>query len=72
MKTEGKAMAIKNVIRAGNLVLIFDEAGEQVTEYQGRYEDVKENILKDAPSDAIFAHWFKRDTEPETVLKEEW
>lgn len=66
-------MVIKNVIRAeGNLVLIFDEAGEQITEYQGKYEDVKEHVLKDAPHDAIFAHWFKLDAEPETVLKKEW
>ena len=66
-------MVIKNVIRAeGNLVMIFDEAGEQVTEYQGKYEDVKENILKDAPTDTIFAHWFECDAEPETVLREEW
>jgi len=73
MKAEGKVMKIKNVIRdEGDLVMIFDEAGEQVTEYQGTYEDVKKNILKDAPPDAIFAHWFERDVKPETVLREEW
>ena len=50
---------IKTVIRSqNNMVMVFDESGEQIAGYQGRYERVKENILKDAPVDALFAHGF--------------
>lgn len=46
---------IKTAIRFGdNMVMVFGENGEQMTEYQGKYADVKDNVLKDAPGDATF------------------
>lgn len=66
-------MMIKAVIRLQNdVVMVFNAEGEQVPEYQGQYEEVKESILRDAPPEAIFARWFNYDTEQETVSREEW
>lgn len=46
---------IKTAIRLpNNMVMVFDEKGEQLPEYQGEYKEVKDLILKDAPGDAIF------------------
>jgi len=64
---------IQTVIRLRNdLVMVFDDRGEQVTTYQGQYEGVKRDILKDAPPDAVFLNWFGSDAIPETVSREEW
>ena len=55
-----------------DMVMVFDAAGEQIPEYQGCYEDVRKSILRDAPSDAVFAYWFGNATESHAVSKEEW
>ena len=50
---------IKTVIQfRNNMVMVFDERGEQIPKYQGQYEKVKESILADAPPDTIFALGF--------------
>jgi hypothetical protein len=41
-------------------------------DYQGQYEEVKTGILRDAPPDAIFVHWFGYKTEPETIYRGGW
>ena len=64
---------IKTVIRLrNNMVMVFNAEGEQIPEYQGQYEDVKESILKDAPPDAAFSHGFWDDFELKIVPREEW
>jgi len=64
---------IKSVIRCpNNMVLVFDEDDEQIPEYQGRYEEVKERILRGAPSGAVFGHWSDYETDIKTVSREEW
>ncbi len=64
---------IKRVIRAANnMVMVFDVAGEQIPKYQGQYEDVKGSILRAAPSEAVFVHWFGCTAEPVDVSKENW
>jgi hypothetical protein len=64
---------IKSVIRCPNdMVVVFDEDDEQIPEYQGRYEEVKERILKEAPPEAVFGHWFDYETDIKTVSREEW
>jgi len=66
-------MVIKIAIRfPNNMVVVFDEKGEQMPEYQGQYEEVKESILKDAPPDAVFAHGFTDYGELRKVPREEW
>jgi len=66
-------IVIKTINRLKNdMVMVFDTEGEQVPEYQGQYKDVKGSILRDAPSDAVFTHWFGYSHEPETVYREEW
>ena len=41
---------IKSIIKTPNgMVLVFDDKGEQITEYLGQYEKVMPRILKDAP-----------------------
>lgn len=48
---------ISEVIRfPNNIVLVFDEKGEQMPELQGRYEEVRARILAWAPSCAKFFH----------------
>ena len=64
---------IKTVIRVrNNMVMVFDSKGEQIPEYQGYYEDVKEKILSDAPEGTLFNHWFNRSLEPESIAGESW
>lgn len=64
---------IKTVIRFQNdMVMIFDEEGEQILEYQGQYQDAKGNILRDAPPDAVFAHGFSDTGDLIKVSREEW
>ena len=70
---KGRATVIKTAIRLRNdTVMVFDTAGEQVPEYQGQYEDVRESILRDAPPEAVFAHWFDYDDQSETIPREDW
>ena len=64
---------IKTAIRLKNdMVMVFDESGEEIPEYQGQYEDVKESILKDAPADAVFTHGFANSGKLQEVAREEW
>jgi hypothetical protein len=64
---------IKTVIKSWNgMVLVFDNKGEQMPKYQGRYEDIKESILKDAPPEAIFSQISGNDFTLEVVPRAEW
>jgi hypothetical protein len=64
---------IKTVIRIKNdMVMVFDEHGEQIPEYQGLYDDVKGKILADAPEGSVFNHWFGHSPGPECVKGEIW
>jgi len=64
---------IKTAVRLQNsMVMVFDRRGKQVPKYQGQYEDVKDNILKDAPEDTVFAHGFNGDGKLLKVSREEW
>lgn len=64
---------IKTVIRLGNnMVMVFDAEGEQIPEYQGQYEDVKESVLRDASSRTVFNHWFVCAIEPKAVPSKKW
>jgi len=40
------------------MVMVFDEGGEQIPKYHGQYAKVKKSILRDAPSNTIFALGF--------------
>lgn len=64
---------MKTVIRLkDDAVMVFDDRGEQMTAYQGQYDQVREKVLEDAPSEAVFLHWLGSDAIPETVSREEW
>ena len=64
---------IKTVIRIKNdMVMVFDEEGEQIPEYQGYYNDVKEKILANAPMGSVFNHWFGHSLDPESVRGKDW
>jgi len=64
---------IKTVIRTKNdMVMVFDENGEQVPAYQGYYKDVKAKILADAPAGSVFNHWFGCSLEPQRVTVDTW
>jgi hypothetical protein len=64
---------IRTIIRIkNNMVMVFDEEGEQMPEFQGYYEDVKERILVNAPGGSVFNHWFELSPEPKVVTKEAW
>jgi len=46
---------IKAVFKFANgMVAVFDENGEQLPKYQGPYEAVKADILRDASAEAEF------------------
>ena len=64
---------IKTAFRfQGNMVVVYDDKGEQIPRYQGRYEEVRESILKDAPPDAVFSHWVEHKNKFKVVSREEW
>ena len=66
-------MTIKTAIRfKNNMVVVLDESGEPIPEYQGQYEEVKENVLRDASPDTVFAHGFINSGELLKVPREEW
>ena len=63
---------INDVIKFSNgIVIVFDEKGEQLHEYQGRYEEVRDKIRADAPQSARFFHsvWKLFGN---AIPKEEW
>ena len=69
---EGRQV-IRSVIKAENgMVLVFDDEGEQIPEYQGQYAKVKPWILRDALPNAVFSHALDNDSELKTVPREEW
>ena len=62
---------INSVIKTEDgMVLVFDERGNQMPEYQGKYEDVRERILSDAPPFALF--WHEENRRNRAVRREEW
>jgi len=64
---------IRTVIRLRNdMVMVFDAEGEQLSEYQGHYEDVKRAILNDALPATVFNHWFGHAVKAEAVVKARW
>ncbi len=64
---------IRTVIRLKNdMVMVFDDSGEQLTAYQGQYDSVRAKIVQDAPLEAVFLCWFGSNSIPITVSKEEW
>ena len=64
---------IKTVIRCpDDMVMVFDERGEQIFEYQGQYQAVKESILKDASLSTVFGHLSDCEPELRKVPREEW
>lgn len=64
---------IRTVIRSrNNMVMVFDEGGEQIPGYQGQYKRVMENILIDAPLGALFMHGFAHTGGWREIPREEW
>jgi len=64
---------IKTVIKWPNrFVLVFDEEGEQVPEYQGLYSRVKRRILRDASETTKFKVWNDERKTLRKVSREEW
>ena len=64
---------IKTAVKFGNnMVMVFDKGGEQITEYQGKYEIVKESLLSGALPETIFAIGFTNAGELREVPREEW
>lgn len=64
---------IKSVIRCPNdMVIVFDKDGEQIPQYQGQYEEVRESILKNAPLNTVFAYLSDFEPELRKVPREGW
>ncbi|MFC2071022.1 hypothetical protein ACFLTB_07655 [Chloroflexota bacterium] len=64
---------IKSVVRCPNdMVVVFDEKGEQVPEYQGYYGNVRDCILQDTPPDTIFSYLHDREHEFKDIPREKW
>lgn len=62
---------IKSVLRVDDKVLVFDENGEQLYEYQGQYQELREKILRAAPPNTAFRR-ITAGNELETVPRKEW
>ena len=59
---------IKTVIRLrNNMVLVFDEAGEEMPQYQGDYYTVKNTIMSAAFEGVVFKHWFGYRPKPRVL-----
>jgi len=64
---------IKAVIRIENdMVMVFDEFGEEMPEYQGNYDFVKHRIIANATEDSVFNHWFGNSLKPRKTKPEIW
>ena len=64
---------MKTVIRTqADIIIVLDENDRQMPRYQGRYEDVKLLILRDADSETVFKHWHENSPEPEVVARNNW
>ncbi len=64
---------IRTVIKCpDNMVMAFDEKGEQIPKYQDLYDKVKDIILNDSPKDAAF--WYMSNGDPilKRIAREEW
>jgi len=62
---------ISEVIRfQNNMVIVFDEKGEQMPEFQGCYEEVRAKILAYAPKCAKFFHGIWHEIN--SVSRKEW
>ena len=69
----GDRQVIKTAIKSENgMVMVFDKKGEQIPKYQGQCDEVKESILKDGPSEAVFSHGFGDDFELRVIPRGEW
>lgn len=59
---------IKTVIRIENdMVMVFDENGDEIPEYQGNYDYVKDRIMADADTESVFKHWLGSWPKPRMV-----
>jgi hypothetical protein len=68
-----EAAMVKTIIRTDDgMVMVFDERGEQVPEYQGNYDDVREKVLARASGESGFYHWFGASERPQNVPAERW
>ena len=64
---------MKTVIRLkDDAVMVFDDRGEQMTAYQGQYDDVREKVLEHASLGAVFVNWCGSDAIREAVSREDW
>ncbi|HEX8637072.1 MAG TPA: hypothetical protein VF692_03340 [Pyrinomonadaceae bacterium] len=54
-----------------NMVMVFDSSGKQIDEYQGRYDEVRESILKDSTDKTEFFKGFWQISY-QPVMKEEF
>lgn len=64
---------IATVIRTGNgMVMVFDEQGCELPEYQGPYDRVKKLVLLNVSRDTVFEHWFGTELAPNVVRALEW
>lgn len=52
MKTNNKIWKVIHF--TDGIVMVFDFEGQQITKHQGRYEDVKNEILKNVCSETEF------------------
>lgn len=55
-----------------NTVMVFDGRGNRIPRYQGRYEQVRGSILRDAVKGVVFAHSISDSRVIRRVSREEW
>ncbi|MFH1002596.1 MAG: hypothetical protein V1780_00435 [Chloroflexota bacterium] len=64
---------ISSVVRCpSNMVMVFDEDGEQLPEYQGMYPEVRAHLMEQAPPGTVFGHWYDSEADIVTIPREAW
>jgi hypothetical protein len=49
---------IKTVIKMrNNQVMVFDESGEEIPEYKGNFDIVRDKVITEAMLGFVFNHW---------------
>lgn len=64
---------IASVIRMQNdMVMVFDEEGREIPEYQGPYASVRSMIIRGSTRETVFRYWYGTSHSPTTVGMGEW
>lgn len=68
----GETMLMRVIKWDDGNVVAFDERGQKIKELNGRYEEVRERVLRDASPETKFFKGLSRFGVTEPIKREEW